>query len=137
NGAQVLVDPANRGQGQYLSIFLLLLVGGGALFMMVRVQRGSSRRFSTTPTDRRLTLSDVGGAREATAELRDVIQYLKSPARFDAMGASCPTGVLLVGPPGTGKTLLARAVAGESGVPVIVASGSEFSEMYVGVGARR
>jgi cell division protease FtsH len=136
-GAEVQVDRASASQGQYVSLFFLVVVGGGVLLLMVRAHRGSSRRFGTTPADRQLTLADVGGAREATAELRDVIEYLKAPARFDAMGASCPTGVLLVGPPGTGKTLLARAVAGESGVPVIVASGSEFSEMYVGVGARR
>jgi cell division protease FtsH len=134
-GAEVNVARTIGSQGQFVSLFILLILGG-ALLMAVRVQRGS-RRFRTTPSDRRLTLSDVGGAKEATAELRDVIEYLKDPARFDAMGASCPTGVLLVGPPGTGKTLLARAVAGESGVPVLVASGSEFSEMYVGVGARR
>src|SRR5690606_35273109 len=109
------------------------------LLVVLRLQRGSlaPRRFQTTPEERRLTLSDVGGAREALADLRDVIAYLKEPARFQAMGAKCPTGVLLIGPPGTGKTLLARAVAGESGRPVIVTSGSEFAEMYVGVGARR
>jgi cell division protease FtsH len=135
-GAEVKVARSFGSPSQFVSVLLLLLIAG-VLFSMVRAQRGTSRRFGTTPADRRLTLADVGGAKEATAELRDVIEYLRDPTRFDAMGASCPTGVLLVGPPGTGKTLLARAVAGESGVPVIVASGSEFSEMYVGVGARR
>ena len=76
-----------------------------------------TNRFSPSPASRRLTLADVGGAREAQADLRDVIAYLKSPERFLAMGAHCPKGVLLVGPPGTGKTLLARAVAGEAGMP--------------------
>ena len=94
-------------------------------------------RFAPSPASRHLTLADVGGAREAQADLRDVIAYLRSPARFLAMGAHCPKGVLLVGPPGTGKTLLARAVAGEAGCPVIVAAGSDFNEMYVGIGSRR
>jgi len=136
SGAVVRVERSYVSQGQVVSLLALILVAG-ALLMIARAQRGSTRRFSVTPADRHLTLADVGGAREATAELRDVIHYLRDPSRFRAMGASCPTGVLLVGPPGTGKTLLARAVAGESGVPVIVASGSEFAEMYVGVGARR
>lgn len=115
-----------------------VLIGLG-VFLLVRAQRGAfgSRRFRTAPEDRRLTLAQVGGAGEARADLRDVIAFLSAPERFRAMGARCPKGVLLVGPPGTGKTLLARAVAGESGRPVIITSGSEFSEMYVGVGARR
>jgi cell division protease FtsH len=86
---------------------------------------------------RRLTLADVGGAQEARADLKDVIAYLRDPERFRVMGAKCPKGLLLVGPPGTGKTLLARAVAGEAGVPVIQAAGSDFNEMYVGVGSKR
>lgn len=135
-GAEVSVGAAAGASSPVVPLLILLIVSG-VFVVMLRTQRGGSGRFSTTPADRRLTLADVGGAREATAELRDVIEYLRAPARFDAMGASCPTGVLLVGPPGTGKTLLARAIAGESGVPVIVASGSEFAEMYVGVGARR
>ncbi len=135
-GAQVEVRRAVASGGQVVSV-VALLIFAGALLLLIRTQRGSTRRFGTTPADRRLTLADVGGAKEATEELRDVIHYLRNPARFDAMGATCPRGVLLVGPPGTGKTLLARAVAGESGVPVLVASGSEFAEMYVGVGARR
>jgi len=94
-------------------------------------------RFAPSPASRHLTLADVGGAREAQADLRDVIAYLRSPERFLAMGAHCPKGVLLVGPPGTGKTLFARAVAGEAGCPVIVAAGSDFNEMYVGIGSRR
>ena len=94
-------------------------------------------RFAPSPASRHFTLADVGGAREAQADLRDVIAYLGSPERFLAMGAHCPKGVLLVGPPGTGKTLLARAVAGEAGCPVIVAAGSDFNEMYVGIGSRR
>jgi cell division protease FtsH len=120
---------------QLLSLALVLGVVG---FLVVRQRGGVAvSKFAPTPPSRQLTLADVGGAREARAELRDVIAYLKDPARFRAMGANCPKGVLLVGPPGTGKTLLARAVAGEAGCPVIVAAGSDFNEMYVGVGSRR
>ncbi len=135
-GAEVEVERASGIPGLFAPVIALVIVAL-ILLLVLRTQRTPTRRFGTTPTDRHLTLADVGGAKEATAELKDVIEYLKAPRRFDALGASCPTGVLLVGPPGTGKTLLARAVAGESGVPVIVASGSEFAEMYVGVGARR
>jgi len=97
----------------------------------------ASARFVATPPSRHLTLADVGGAREARADLSDVVTYLANPERYRALGARCPRGVLLVGPPGTGKTLLARAVAGEAGCPVIVAAGSDFNEVYVGVGSRR
>ena len=107
-------------------------------FVAVRQRGGAAkRRFTATPSARQLRLSDVGGAQEARADVKDVIAYLKDPARFRAMGAKCPKGLLLVGPPGTGKTLLARAVAGEAGVPVIQAAGSDFNEMYVGVGSKR
>jgi len=118
----------------------------GSLFLVAMLlvgytlhHRGAlgTNRFAPSPASRHLTLRDVGGAREAQADLRDVIAYLKSPERFLTMGAHCPKGVLLVGPPGTGKTLLARAVAGEAGCPVIVAAGSDFNEMYVGIGSRR
>ena len=141
SGARVRVaesDPASDPQ------LLIQLVGlatllGVAGFLFVRQARGGLGRskFVATPPERQLTLADVGGAREAQADLRDVIAFLKYPERFRAMGAKCPKGILLVGPPGTGKTLLARAVAGEAGRPVITAAGSDFNEMYVGVGARR
>jgi cell division protease FtsH len=85
----------------------------------------------------RTTFDDVAGVDEAKYELQEVVQFLKFPARFTSLGASLPHGVLLVGPPGTGKTLLARAVAGEAGVPFFSISGSEFVEMFVGVGASR
>ena len=83
------------------------------------------------------TFSDVKGCEEVKDELKEIIEYLKNPNKFTRLGAKLPKGVLLAGPPGTGKTLIARAVAGESGVPFIQASGSEFEEMFVGVGARR
>ncbi|HEX3160291.1 MAG TPA: AAA family ATPase [Gemmatimonadaceae bacterium] len=112
-----------------ITIVVVLLVG--------HQRRNSADRFEATPPSRQLTLQSVGGAREAQADLRDVIAYLQDPERFRRMGARCPKGVLLIGPPGTGKTLLARAVAGEAGCPMIMAAGSDFNEMYVGVGAKR
>src|SRR5690606_6748071 len=85
----------------------------------------------------RVTFKDVAGAKEAKQELVEVVEFLKYPTKFTALGAKIPKGVLLVGPPGTGKTLLAKAVAGEAGVPFFNISGSEFVEMFVGVGASR
>src|SRR5690606_5904210 len=81
--------------------------------------------------------SDVHGCDEAKEELVEIVEFLKNPTKFSSLGGKLPKGVLLVGPPGTGKTLLARAVAGESGVPFFYMSGSEFEEMFVGVGAKR
>ena len=87
--------------------------------------------------DVNVRFTDVAGVDEAKEELREVIDFLKTPARFGRLGAKLPKGVLLIGPPGTGKTLLARAVAGEAGVPFFSISGSDFVEMFVGVGAAR
>ena len=84
-----------------------------------------------------MTFEDVAGCDQSKLELEEVVEFLRSPDKFEAVGAQCPRGVILEGPPGTGKTLLARAVAGEAGVPFISTSGSEFVEMFVGVGASR
>src|SRR3712207_2451214 len=85
----------------------------------------------------KVTFSDVAGAEEAVQELTEIKEFLESPQKFQKLGARIPKGALLVGPPGTGKTLLARAVAGEAGVPFFSISGSDFVEMFVGVGASR
>ena len=88
-------------------------------------------------TDTKVTFADVAGVDEALTELREIVEFLKEPKRYGRLGARAPKGVLLVGPPGTGKTLLARAVAGEAGVPFFSINGSEFVELFVGVGAAR
>ena len=107
--------------------------GGGA------ANFGKSRAKLATPgpDSRKVTFDDVAGADEEKADLQEVVQFLKDPKRFIALGARIPKGVLLVGPPGTGKTLIAKAVAGEAGVPFFSISGSDFVELYVGVGASR
>src|SRR5688572_23125737 len=106
-------------------------LGGG--FMSI----GKSRAKIYVENKTGVTFADVAGVDESKAELREVVDFLKDPKRYGRLGARVPKGVLLVGPPGTGKTLLARAVAGEAGVPFFSISGSEFVEMFVGVGAAR
>ncbi len=125
----------------------LLLIGAFIWFMMRQAQRGNNQAMSfgmskarmLDPRDKkkRIQFSDVAGAKEAKEELMEVVEFLKHPKKFLAMGAKIPKGVLLLGPPGTGKTLIAKAVAGEAGVPFFNISGSEFVEMFVGVGASR
>ncbi|XP_076750045.1 ATP-dependent zinc metalloprotease YME1L [Xylocopa sonorina] len=117
--------------GTILIIFLygVYAVGSGLRFPMDGI------RFRPEATD--ITFNDVKGVAEAKQELNDIIEFLKNPEKFSALGAKLPKGVLLVGPPGTGKTLLARAVAGEAGVPFFQAAGPEFDEILVGQGARR
>lgn len=88
-------------------------------------------------TEKKTTFADVAGAEEEKAELVEIVEFLKNPKKFNELGARIPKGVMLMGPPGTGKTLLARAVAGEAGVPFFSISGSDFVEMFVGVGASR
>ncbi|MCB0076851.1 MAG: ATP-dependent metallopeptidase FtsH/Yme1/Tma family protein, partial [Anaerolineales bacterium] len=126
-------------------IFPLLLFGGFLIFMLRQAQGsnnqamsfGKSRARMFTGDKPTVTFDDVAGAEEAKQELAEIVEFLKEPEKFMALGARIPKGVLMVGPPGTGKTLMARAVAGEAGVPFFSISGSEFVEMFVGVGASR
>ncbi len=108
-------------------------LGGGAGMMAI----GKSKAKVLVETDTKVRFTDVAGVDEAKAELQELVSFLSDPKRYGRLGARMPKGVLLVGPPGTGKTLLARAVAGEAGVPFFSISGSEFVEMFVGVGAAR
>jgi len=132
--------------GGLLLNFLPLIIFGALLFFLFRSARGANsqamsfgrsraRLFpANTPT---VTFEDVAGVEEAKMEMREVVDFLRSREKFQRLGARIPKGMLLVGPPGTGKTLLARAIAGEAGVPFFSISGSEFVEMFVGVGASR
>lgn len=99
--------------------------------------RSKARRYEPGDENNTVTFADVAGAEEEKEELKEVVDFLKNPDKYKKLGAKIPKGILMVGPPGTGKTLLARAVAGESGVPFFFVSGSEFVEMFVGVGAAR
>lgn len=130
-----------------LPILLPVLLLGIIFWIIFRQMQGASNRtmsfgqsnareVDTTKKDR-ITFKDVAGAREAKEELMEVVDFLKHPKKFHALGAKIPKGVLLMGAPGTGKTLLAKAVAGQAGVPFFTSSGSEFVEMFVGVGASR
>jgi cell division protease FtsH len=126
-------------------ILLMVFVIGAWYFFMQQSQGGGGRVMSFgkskaklhTEDKRRVTFKDVAGVEEAKEELEEVVEFLKHPKKFIEIGARIPKGVLLIGPPGTGKTLLARAVAGEAGVPFFSISGSDFVEMFVGVGAAR
>jgi len=147
---QVTIDVQNADQGMIwlslLSSLLPFLLIIGFLYFMLRQAQGSNNQALSfgrskariTPTDKhKVTFKDVAGAHEAKQELMEVVEFLKYPSKFLSLGAKIPKGVLLLGPPGTGKTLLAKAVAGEAGVPFFNISGSEFVEMFVGVGAAR
>ena len=142
-GVRFDVRPATaldaRGYG---AVVLMLL--GGLLVGLVLFRQHFSGRVPTferlgaiDPEEVAVTFSDVAGVDEAKDEVREIVDFLKQPARFASIGGRIPRGILLVGPPGTGKTLLARSMAGEAGVPFISASGSDFVEMYAGVGASR
>ncbi len=151
NNVDIAVQPApqaNPWQQAIGSLIFPLLLLGGLFFLFRRSQGGggggnpamsfgkSKARLQMEPSTQ-VTFEDVAGIEGAKLELTEVVDFLKSPDRFTAVGAKIPKGVLLVGPPGTGKTLLAKAVAGEAGVPFFSISGSEFVEMFVGVGASR
>jgi len=146
---RVNVDVSNRGNNVVLSLLVnllpFLLVVLLIFFFMQQMQGGGNRVMSfgkskarlVTKDQPKITFADVAGVDEAVEELQEIKEFLENPAKFQAMGAKIPKGVLLFGPPGTGKTLLARAVAGEAGVPFFSISGSDFVEMFVGVGASR
>lgn len=139
----------NQKQSIWLQLLIsalpFLIMFGLIFFMMNQLQGGGSKVLQfgkskarvATKGKNRVTFKDVAGVDEAVEELREIEEFLENPSKFKAMGAKIPKGVLLYGPPGTGKTLLARAVAGEAGVPFYSISGSEFVEMFVGVGASR
>ena len=139
--------PAQTGWTMFLyNVLPTLLVSGVVLFMMYRFLKNANRgamqfaksRARLNANDKETTtFKDVAGCDEAKEEVKEIVDFLKDPKRFTKIGASIPKGVLMVGPPGTGKTLLARAVAGEAGVPFLIISGSDFVEMFVGVGAAR
>ena len=148
SGVQVLVK-GSSGLGSFFGILInflpLIFFGAVLLFMMRQAQGSTNQTFSFGKSRARMfmgnspavSFSDVAGVDEAKEELLEVVEFLKFPEKFKVLGAKIPKGVLLVGPPGTGKTLLSRAVAGEAGVPFFSISGSEFVEMFVGVGAAR
>ena len=118
-------------------IFLFLMMGRQGGVNAKAMNFGRNRAKMTSPSDKKVTFAQVAGLAEEKEELREIVDFLKSPKKYIQVGARIPKGVLLVGPPGTGKTLLAKAVAGEAGVPFFTISGSDFVEMFVGVGASR
>jgi len=145
---KVDLDIPAREQPNFLMDFLLgslfpILLIGGAFYYVSRKMGGGGIRASVMGTKDKITeiptqrFSDVAGCLEAVEDLQEVVGFLKEPEKFERLGARVPRGLLLVGPPGTGKTMLARAVAGEAGVPFFAMSGSDFVEMFVGVGAGR
>jgi cell division protease FtsH len=146
---QILFDSKGTGSSPWWSILTSLLpfvlLFGFWIFLMNQVQGGGSKVMSfgksrakrMTPDSPKIGFKDVAGVDEAVEELQEIKEFLENPKKFQALGARIPKGVLLYGPPGTGKTLLARAVAGEAGVPFFSISGSDFVEMFVGVGASR
>jgi cell division protease FtsH len=145
-GVKLSVKSGGFDWGGVLISFVPLLLFGALLFFLFRSARGANTQaFNFAKSRARLasgnkpsvTFADVAGVDEAKAELQEVVEFLKAPQRFLALGARIPRGILLVGPPGCGKTLIAKAVAGEAGVPFFSISGSEFVEMFVGVGASR
>jgi len=147
-GVRITAEPLQDGGGiwgQLLNWFPMLLFIGVWIFFMRQMQSGGgkamgfgkSRARLLTEKVGRVTFDDVAGIEEAKGELSEIVEFLRDPQKFQRLGGKIPKGVLLVGPPGTGKTLLARAIAGEANVPFFTISGSDFVEMFVGVGASR
>ena len=145
--ARIIVPPNNFNWATILSFLPTVLMFAGIIVFVIFILRqskkdgmggfGKSKARTVSEGDKKVTFADVAGADEEKEELEECVEYLKNPSKFTHLGAKIPHGVLLVGPPGTGKTLLAKAVAGEAGVPFYSMSGSDFVEMYVGVGASR
>jgi cell division protease FtsH len=147
-GVRVIAKPEDADNPllrTLLSWFPMLLLIGVWIFFMRQMQSGGGRAMGfgksrarlLTEKQGKITFEDVAGIDEAKSELEEIVQFLKDPQKFQRLGGKIPKGVLLVGPPGTGKTLLARAIAGEANVPFFTISGSDFVEMFVGVGASR
>ena len=138
------VDSSNTLIGYLISWLPILLILGVWIFFMRQMQGGSrgamgfgkSKAKLLTEAHGRVTFADVAGVDEAKQDLEEIVEFLRDPQKFQRLGGKIPRGVLLVGPPGTGKTLTARAVAGEANVPFFTISGSDFVEMFVGVGAK-
>jgi cell division protease FtsH len=149
NKTQVSYKPVSNGQSLWVSLgtpIISVLIIGGMLYFIMRSAQGQGNQALSFGKSRarlygneknKVTFNDVAGSGEAKQDLEEVVEFLKYPKKFSSVGARIPKGVLLVGPPGTGKTMLARAVAGEANVPFFSISGSEFVEMFVGVGASR
>ena len=145
NGVRIVVEKESRSLfGIFLSLLPLLIFGGLIFWMVSRSRGGMGQIMQIGKSKARMLIAkpsvnfnDVAGVDEAKQELAEVVEFLKTPQKFAKLGAKIPRGVLLIGPPGTGKTLLGRAVAGEAGVSFFSISGSEFVEMFVGVGASR
>src|SRR5499425_636691 len=148
-GVKITAKPSEEDVPSLLGVlvnwFPMLLLIGVWIFFMRQMQSGGGRAMGfgkskaklLTERQGRVTFEDVAGADEAKVELQEIIEFLKDPQKFQRLGGRLPRGALLVGPPGTGKTLLARAIAGEANVPFFTISGSDFVEMFVGVGASR
>ncbi len=146
---EIEVEAVEKDSVFVTSILPLLIMGGLIVFLFMMMNRqagggnnrmmnfGKSHARLVTPDAKRVTFKDVAGLEEEKEDLAEIVSFLKEPARFTQVGARIPKGVILVGPPGTGKTLLAKAIAGEAGVPFFSISGSDFVEMFVGVGASR
>ncbi len=147
-GVQIEVKPSGENPWYLMFLYIwgpVILLLGLFVFFMRRMQSGGnsallfgkSRARLLTEEHKKVTFADVAGVDEAKHDVREIVEFLKDPRKFQALGGRIPKGVLVVGPPGTGKTLLAKAVAGEAGVPFFSISGSDFVEMFVGVGAAR
>ena len=149
DSVEIAVDDIPADNSMMNSVFLIIAAAGIFMLFFVLMNRqgggtnaqmmnfGKSRARMTTADEQSVTFDDVAGLEEEKQDLEELVDFLRDPAKYTALGARIPKGVLLVGPPGTGKTLIAKAVAGEAGVPFFSISGSDFVEMFVGVGASR